>query len=192
MVRFDIRPGWRALRPGASASAFTLIELLMTLAVAALLATVAVPTMQRLLVEQRMTSQVNTLITHLSLGRSEAVMRNRQVVLCKSADGTVCSPRARWTQGWILFSDDDRNERRGPRETLLRRHGPLPPGLSLDYAGFPSDRYMTFEATGISNANGTFVFCDGRGAAAATAVIVSKTGRARTAKGRAGGQPLRC
>lgn len=183
------RPG---TRPAAAASAFTLIELLITVAVAALLTTLAVPSMHRLLLAHRMTAQINILVTDLSLARGEAVMSNRQVVVCKSAGGRRCEPRARWKQGWILFRDNDRDEQRGARETLLRRHGPLPAGMSLHYAGFPSDRYVTFEATGISNANGMFVFCDGRGAASAKAVIISRMGRARTATRRPGGGALRC
>lgn len=189
-----ITNGTGAPRAGAAASSygFTLIELLVTVAVAAVLATVAVPSMHRLLLAQRMSTQVNTLVAHLSLGRSEAVMRNLQVVMCKSANGQSCDGSARWHQGWILFVDGDRNEHRGPGEPLLRRHGPLPSGMSMHYGGFPSDRYVTFEPTGISNANGTFVLCDGRGAPAARAVIVSKAGRARSARRRPGGGPLQC
>lgn len=174
------------------AGAFTLIELLITIAVAALLAGVAVPSMRGLLLDQRMSSQINTLVGHINFGKSEAVMRNRQVVICKSADGQVCDARADWDEGWILFVDNDRNEHRAAGEPLLRRHGPLPAGLSLHYAGFPSSRYMSFAPTGITRVNGTFVFCDGRGPEKARAVVVSKTGRARTTARKAGGAPLVC
>lgn len=185
------RPTRRRMPPRPAAG-YTLIELLVTTVVAALLAAVAVPSMRTLILSHRMSTQVNTLVTHLYLGRSEAVTRNRQVVICKSADGHTCDSLAHWDEGWILFVDKDRDEQRDSQDALLRVHGPLPSGLSLRYAGFPSNRYMTFEPIGISNANGSFVFCDERGAAGARAVVVSKTARARIATRRSNGDPLTC
>ena len=181
----------RPLREATQAG-ITLIELMVTLAIAGIVLSMAVPTMRDLVLGNRMTARINTLVTHLSIGRSEAVVRNRQVVICKSPDGRHCTTAGTWGDGWILFVDKDRDEHRGGGEPVLRVHGELSGGGSLRYAAFPSSRYLTFEPTGITNANGTFVFCDSRGAAAAKAVIVSKTGRARISRRKANGDALEC
>lgn len=178
--------------PTAALAGLTLVELLTALAVTAILTALAVPSMHRLLLHEHMVTQVNTLVAHLSLGRSEAVRRNRQVVLCRSSDGRACSGAGAWGDGWILFLDRDRDRARDGAEPILRAHGRLQHGLTLRYAAFPSGGYLTFRPTGITNANGTFTFCDGRGAAAARAVIVSKTGRARLSRRRPDGEPLTC
>lgn len=179
-------------RRAISQSGVTLLELMITVAVAAILLGVAVPTMRSLLLSERMTVHINGLVAHLSLGRTAAVVRNRQVVICRSRDGRHCSTSGSWGDGWILFVDTDRDENRGGDEPVLRVHGKLTDGVSLRYAAFPSSRYLTFEPTGITNANGTFVFCDSRGAAGAKAVIVSKMGRARISRRRANGASLQC
>ena len=79
---------------------FTLIELLVTLAVAAILITVAVPNYQMFVMNNRMATQANDLITALNMARSEAVKRAANVTVCA---GTNCPGTANaWPQGWIV------------------------------------------------------------------------------------------
>ncbi len=175
-----------------SPAGFTLIELMITLSVAVILATQAIPSLRGLLLDHRMTAQVNGLVTHLSLGRSESILRDRQVVLCASLDQRHCDRGGRWGKGWIVFVDSDFDEDRDAGERVLRIQRELPAGMTLHYAGFGSSRYVTFKSTGMTGVNGTFTFCDDRGAAHGRAIIVSKTGRARLSTTRANGHPLAC
>ena len=78
---------------------FTLIELLVTLSVAAILLGVAVPNFQLFVMNNRMASQANDLITAFNMARSEAVKRAANVMVCA---GTSCNVAGSWTQGWIV------------------------------------------------------------------------------------------
>lgn len=78
---------------------FTLIELLVTLAVAAILLGVAVPNFQMFVMNSRMASQANDLITAFNMARSEAVKRAANVMVCA---GTSCTVAGSWRQGWIV------------------------------------------------------------------------------------------
>lgn len=84
----------------ASKRGFTLIELLVTMAVAAILLTIAVPNFQMFVMNNRMASQANDLITALNLARSEAVKRAANVTVCASSDGASCT--GDWAAGWIV------------------------------------------------------------------------------------------
>ena len=84
----------------ASKRGFTLIELLVTMAVAAILLTIAVPNFQMFVMNNRMASQANDLITALNMARSEAVKRAANVTVCASSNGTGCT--GTWAQGWIV------------------------------------------------------------------------------------------
>lgn len=109
-------------------SGFTLIELVMTIAIAAVLLSVAVPSFQSVIRTNRAASLTNELSTALQLARSEAVSRGKTVTVCKSnhmADvSPTCNAAASWQDGWIVFVDDDRNGSRdasgGTTETMLR------------------------------------------------------------------------
>lgn len=79
---------------------FTLIELLVTLAVAAILITIAVPSFQVFVMNNRMASQANDLVSALGLARSEAVKRAANITVCASSDGATCT--GGWAQGWIV------------------------------------------------------------------------------------------
>lgn len=79
---------------------FTLIELMVTVAVLAILVTVAIPNFQTFLMNSRMASQANDVITALNLARSEAVKRAANVTVCASSNGTSCT--GGWAQGWIV------------------------------------------------------------------------------------------
>lgn len=83
---------------------FTLIELMVTIAVLAILLAVAIPSYQTFVMNSRMASQTNDLITALSLARSEAVKRAANVTVCASSNSTTAIPTCTggWAQGWIV------------------------------------------------------------------------------------------
>ena len=80
---------------------FTLIELAVTVAIIGILAVIALPSMHALINNNRLATQANQLIADFQVARSEAVRRNRTIVLCRSADGTSCAAsNGEWTT-WI-------------------------------------------------------------------------------------------
>ena len=84
---------------------FTLIELIVTLSVAAILVSVAIPNYQIFVMSNRMSSQANNLITAFGLARSEAVKRATSVTVCASSNSTTGTPpicTGGWAQGWIV------------------------------------------------------------------------------------------
>lgn len=84
-------------------SGFTLIELMVTLAVLAILLTVAAPSFRETIQNNRITAQANELVTALNLGRNEAVKRGQTVTVCASSTGNSCV--GSWTGGWLVMTD---------------------------------------------------------------------------------------
>ncbi|MBV5322221.1 MAG: GspH/FimT family pseudopilin [Ilumatobacteraceae bacterium] len=86
---------------------FSLIELLVVIAIAAILAGLAVPSFQGLIASSNLTSATNDLIATLARAKSDAIRRGKRVTVCMSADGLSCTTSGDWTQGWIMFDDND-------------------------------------------------------------------------------------
>ncbi len=172
--------------------AFTLVELLFTLSVLGILATISIPAFRHLIADTRMTSQAHTLFTTLFLARSEAVKRRQTVYVCKSNNAHACIPESSWHDGWIVFADANANRERDPDEPLIRVQRPLPPNLALRFSGLAQGRYVRFAPDGSAWPNGTFTFCDHRGPEHARAIVVFRTGRPRLAVQRSDGAPLDC
>ncbi|WP_376693791.1 GspH/FimT family pseudopilin [Wenzhouxiangella sp. EGI_FJ10409] len=82
---------------------FTVLELMITVTVLVILATVALPNMRSTIQNNRMTAQVNGFLTAFQLARSEAVKRGEPVSICASDDSSSCS--GSWEDGWIVFVD---------------------------------------------------------------------------------------
>ena len=89
---------------------FTLIELMVTVSILAIMASIAVPSYQSFVAQTRLTTQTNELATALSQARSEAVKRGVRVTVCKTADPAASSPTCTtsggWQQGWLVFVDN--------------------------------------------------------------------------------------
>jgi type IV fimbrial biogenesis protein FimT len=83
----------------------TLIELMVTLAVLVILASLAIPSFQGSLASSRVSSTANELISSIAQARSHAIKIGSRVTLCKSADGATCSTSGNWEQGWIMLKD---------------------------------------------------------------------------------------
>ena len=177
-----------------SSLGFTLIELILTLAVVAILATVAVPGFQVLIKNNRISSQTNELLAALRLVRSEAIKRAAVVSLCKrNKAGAACDAAASWRDGWLAFVNDDgdRPAQVDAGERILRVYGELSGGNTLSGGG-NFRNFISYSAVGASSNLGTFTLCDDRGPDHALAVIISRTGRARTSQTKSNGDPLDC
>ena len=82
---------------------FTLVELMVVVAVLGVLAVVAAPGMQGLIRGYRLSSAAGELNSTLQLARSEAIRRNAAVTVCPSSNGSTCGSGTSWTR-WIVFS----------------------------------------------------------------------------------------
>lgn len=91
---------------GRQCRGFTLIELMVTVAVMSILAAIAAPSMIGLLNANRLAGMNDELAASLQLARSEAVRRSAPVTVCNSADGSTCSPSTSWTR-WIVIGEDN-------------------------------------------------------------------------------------
>lgn len=159
-----------------SQSGFTLVELMITLAIAAILLTMAVPSFSSFVRGNRATTQTNDLIATLQLARGEAIKSNRRVSICMSSDQSTCSG-TNWASGWIVFTDTDANGTRAGTETLIRVHEALP-NSTLTVAGFSTANYVQYLSTGFisSTSAGTFTLTQS-GCTTPGVVNIATTGR---------------
>ena len=88
---------------------FTLVELMVTVAVIGILAVIAVPGMTALINNSRLNAQAEELVSSLQLARAEAVRRNARVTVCPSTDGSTCASSTSWS-GWVIRGHDNVND----------------------------------------------------------------------------------
>lgn len=170
---------------------FTLANVLVTIAIGAVLLTQAIPSLQAFIQRNRVSTAVNRFSGALQYARSEAVRRSRRVVLCPSADGRGCADTERWAQGWIVFADLDGDRERDRNEPLLRTAPGFPAGISMRSSRHR--RRIRYQALGNTHGtNASFTFCDGHGRARPRVICLSGTGRPRVTDRRCDGKPVRC
>lgn len=169
---------------------FTLVELMVTLAVLAILVTVAVPSFQGSIRLNRVSTCNNSMLAALNLARSEAIKTRGFADVCASADGIACGTD--WTQGWMVWVDSNRDGVLGlPADTVLRvEHCDAQIVATAGIAGPASVR---FNGRGLPVLPAGTVFpanvislqpavCE-PGVEHVRAIQVARTGQVRTAKG---------
>lgn len=165
-----------------STSGFTLIELIVTLAVFSILVAVVAPSFNAFTDSSRRASEVNIFSGALSFARSEAIKRNSNISICARTSGAeTCSATANdWKNGWIIFEDTNSDGILDAGETLLRLFDPIATNSNITETSGNATLALTYRGSGfVTVANAEFKYCGNRGAQDARAIIVSKTGRAR-------------
>lgn len=179
-------------RPAAD-SGFTLLELMITIGVAGVLAAVAVPNMRDFIRNNRLTAGANDLLHSTQIARSEAIKRQQNVVVCASADPSATAPVCSYGSfnGWVVFQDTNGNWRFDAGEAIIERHDLLDASVTVVN---DNDGILSYGSSGFANPAGlkipslNVVICDARGnlqvgnSSSARAVLIEATGRSRTTK----------
>lgn len=148
------------------ACGFTLIELLITLSIAVILLTVAIPSFQSFILQGRLTGHTNDLVLAMASAKSEAVKRGANVTVCASSNLSTCT--GAWQAGWIVVSSSGQ---------VLQAH----PAYSGTMCG--SDTSIVFRGSGFPVAGLTLDLYDSRGVASGRNIVVSAQGRTTTTTG---------
>lgn len=167
-------------------SGFTLIELVITVAIVGILAGIVAPSFISFIQDNRINAQMNNLIATINMARAEAATRRHIVTLCASTNGSDCNT-TNWENGWIIFTDETGNGAIDGSDALVRYQEPLEGGNTLRESGFgfTSSGRIIFNVNGFMLGDGatagTLTLCDNRGVSEAKAIIVNISGTSREA-----------
>ncbi|OYY73478.1 MAG: hypothetical protein B7Y40_09210 [Gammaproteobacteria bacterium 28-57-27] len=156
---------------------FTLLELLVSMAILGILLGFALPSFQTLLERMALSASVQKFNAHLALARNSAIMRNQRVTLVRLSSTD-------WSQGWVLFTDANHNAVQDIGENLLAQGEPS--GSTRIYGNGQMAQYVSFDALGqpvqLNGAflAGTMLFCTQHNYA--QTLVMSRTGRVRLDK----------
>jgi type IV fimbrial biogenesis protein FimT len=126
----------------------TMIELMVTLAVAALLLAVAVPSFVSTIQSNRVLTEVNALVGDLQYARSEAIKEGVPVSVCVSSNGTTCLAANTWHSGWIVFPDPTASGVVAPGVTPLRVHAAFTGGDT--FVASPQATWVSYSRDGFA------------------------------------------
>ncbi|WP_261843464.1 GspH/FimT family pseudopilin [Aliamphritea ceti] len=161
-----------------SINGFTLVELIVTLAVGAILLTIVIPSFTVLFQNSQILTQRQSLQTTIAFSRDEAVRRSTPVSVCGSSNQTVCD--GSWQNGWIVFTDSDKNGVRKLGERILQVSEAVLPN-TLKYINQNNKNYVSFDSLGFLQKQlaGTFIFCDSRSGKNGIGININQNGRSQ-------------
>ncbi len=167
---------------------FTMIELVMTIAIASILMSIAIPSFNSTLTRSRLTSYANDLVGALNLARSEAIRRGIQVTV--SHNGAL----THWESGWKVFVDINGDQTYNPpdnlcttsaigaptEDCLLRDYPSLASGYTLTTGNSSYNKAAAYFPNGLSYVavGDTFRLCNGTDMTTSRSIVIDGVGRA--------------
>lgn len=169
---------------------FTLIELMIAVAVLAILLTVGVPSFKTVIDNNRLVTQANAMVTLMHVGRAEALKQGKSVGICSSDDpynAPACDGGSNWDTGYIVFVADPSNSSsplsyNAGTDTLIKV-GLTESGITQRYTRESSAANTTvhYMPNGTLRTSSTIKIgiCDYRGAADGRELVIRPMGRAK-------------
>jgi type IV fimbrial biogenesis protein FimT len=172
----------------------TLVELMVTLAVAAILVSAALPSLSDMAANNRLTALNNQLVSSLNYARSEAIKRRYEVGMCvRNGTGTGCANSGGFESGWIIFTDCngdglvtatnvcdlDGNGVNESAEVVIQDHVPNADAVTIS-SNFTSSRQIRYRPNGTVIGAGKLTLV--KGSTNAHDVMVALTGRVKSCK----------
>jgi len=164
---------------------FTIPELVITLGVAAIVLSTAVPSLNTTIRNSRLSTHLNSVVGDIHFARSEAAKRDVRVILCRSANPNAttpsCSGTAKvWSSGYIIFADDGNytnNVYNDGVDILLRRGQAAAEGVNMRTNAI-WNQFLEFNSNGSLNEGGTayMSICDDRGSEYGKQIMVALNG----------------
>ena len=176
-----------------AAAGFTLIELMVTVAIIGIVALFGIPAFSDFILNNRIRGQAGDLVAQLTHARSEAMRTATRITLCPGTSGGCAG--SNWENGWVVFVDANANAAVDSSETVIGVGPALDGSNTLRSTAFST--YISFRhdggSTSISGGGlaGAFVLCDSRGYGDnARAVAVSASGRMKALAANASGSGI--
>jgi len=172
---------------------FTIPEIIITLGIIAIVLSTAVPSISSMIKDNRLASQLNSVVTHIHVARAEAVKRDVRVIMCRIRSPDDITPSCGgtekvWTDGYIVFADNGNysNNWYDPgTDTLLIRGQPATSGVKMRTSS-SWNRNLEFNPDGSTNEGGAIAFmslCDDRGSDNGRQIQVPANGLPRMISG---------
>lgn len=146
-------------------TAFTLIEVLVTIAIAAIVLALAAPSFQAMLLNNRIKAKTDGLISTLNYARNTALTQSVGVSVCPVGTLNSTSCGLDWALGWMAIQDASGT----PKLLISQQNGPG--GITLS-----STANVLFDARGLATSPANFSICDSRGTPFGRSVQVLATG----------------
>jgi type IV fimbrial biogenesis protein FimT len=138
---------------------FTITELMVVVAIVAILMGIGVPSYRYITNSYRMSAEVNGLLGDLQYARSEAIKEGQWVTACVSTNGTACTGGTAWAGGWIVFSDVNGNAtfNAGAGDTLVRVQGAFAGNVPDTFNATNNVTAITYNREGFARTAAGFV-----------------------------------
>jgi type IV fimbrial biogenesis protein FimT len=135
----------------------TILELMITVAIVAILLTVVAPNIQAIVIKNRIVGEINELSSIIQFARNNAIDEQIETIVCPSEDFSVCT--SNWNHGKIVYTDLDGDGERGAAEELLVATGP---GSALNNLTGPGE-VIQFQPNGAANSPAALLLCHKNG-----------------------------
>lgn len=173
-------------RTPGHARGFTLVELMVTVAILVILLAIGVPAMQGFLASRQVAGKADALASAIRFARSEALKRAQPVTICQTTTADSVTPTCDtgtgdWNSGWLVFVDNAPADGSYDKDKELLVKVQQAFTASGEFKTNDSkDRTITFTADGLSvgSFNSFYAFFD----AGCMKVTLAKTGRVSTTK----------
>ena len=160
---------------------FSMIEMMMGIAILAILIKIAAPSFSDFISKSRLTSSVSTLVADLNYARGEAIMRNAPVIVCaKVSNASSCATTPTWQTGWVVCVDANSDNVCDTASATVPNPIRVRNGVSSTTPINAGAAVTRFSTVGAVTGNGAFTVTGGPSSSPSRTIQVTSNGYVRS------------